>query len=100
MFEGLHCYKDGRYKNGNDKLCLSYVRPHGSASIDAVSRWTKTVLLKAGIQEFEPHSFSAAVASAMIQSGKTLEAFFFFFKDSCMDKCLNIQEVVLQTCYR
>ena len=60
-------------RNGNDQLFLSYVKPHGPASKDIVSRWMKSVLVQAGIKCFEPYSFQGAAASAMAKSGMTLE---------------------------
>ena len=36
-------------RKGNDKLLLSYVKPHGSASKDTISRSMKNVLRQAGI---------------------------------------------------
>ena len=38
-----------------------------------VSRWMKAVLVQAGINHFEPHSFRGAAASTMAKSGMTLE---------------------------
>lgn len=48
MFKGLFT-KTEDIRNGNDKLFLSYVRPHDPAAKDTVSRWMKTVLVEARI---------------------------------------------------
>ena len=60
-------------RKGNDKLLLSYVKPHGPASKDTISRWMKNVLRQAGIEEFEPRSFRGTASTAMAQRGRYLE---------------------------
>jgi integrase len=56
-----------------DKLFLCYSKPHGAASKDTVARWMRTVLSKAGIDNFAPHSFRSAASSAMISSGMSVD---------------------------
>ena len=57
-----------------DQLILCYQYPHRPASKDSISRWMKSLLNNAGIQNFGPHSFRGAASSAMLQSGVSLEA--------------------------
>ena len=65
--------KTENIRNGQDKVFLTYAKPHGPASKDTISRWMKMVLSDAGIKDFSPHSFRGASATAMVQSGLTLE---------------------------
>ena len=60
-------------RKNTDKLLLCYQKPFGPASKDTVSRWMKNVLIKAGIQNFAPHSFRGAAASAMLKCGVPLD---------------------------
>lgn len=60
-------------RKDTDKLLLCYQKPFGPASKDTVSRWMKNVLSKAGIQNFAPHSFRGASASAMLKCGVPLD---------------------------
>ena len=55
------------------QLLLCYRPPHKSALKDSISRWLKTVLLRAGISDFTPHSFRSAATSAMKKSGVPLD---------------------------
>ena len=58
----------------NDKLLLLLcIKPFKPVSKDTVSRWMKTVLVQAGIHDFEPHSFEGAASTAMAQSGMSME---------------------------
>lgn len=59
--------------NDDDKLLLCYQSPHRPASKDTISRWLKTVLIRAGIKDFAPHSFRGASSSAMLKSGVPLD---------------------------
>ena len=56
-----------------DKLFLCYSKPHNAASKDTVARWLRNLLEEAGIDNFKPHSFRGAAATAMLNSGMTLE---------------------------
>ena len=60
-------------RNGQDKLFLTYAKPHRPASKDTISRWMKMVLSDTGIKDFSPHSFRGASATAMVRSGLTIE---------------------------
>ena len=46
---------------------------HMVLHLKTVARWMKTTLKEAGIEDFVPHSFRGAAASAMLSSGMTLE---------------------------
>ena len=56
-----------------DQLLLCHARPHGPASKYTVSRWLRDVLSDDEICDFTPHSFRGASASAMLNSGATLD---------------------------
>lgn len=60
-------------RKNNDQLLLCYVRPFGPASKDTVSRWLKDVLADADICKFTSHSFRGASASAMLNSGFSID---------------------------
>ena len=62
-----------KLRKNTDQLLLCYVRPHGPASKDTISRWLKEILSDAGIENFAPHSFRGASSSAMLASGVTLD---------------------------
>ena len=65
--------KDKRRKQ-ND-LLISYIQPHGRVSKATVSRWTKTMLIRAGIDMkiFTPHSMLAASTSKASRACVPLE---------------------------
>ena len=71
---------------------MCYAKPHGPASKDTVARWMKTK--EAGIEDFAPHSFRGAAASAMLSSGMTSED---VMKKAGWSKGNNIQDVLPQT---
>lgn len=54
------------------KLLLCYKPPHEPASRDTISRWLRTVLARAGLSSYTPHSFRCAASSAMKRSGVPL----------------------------
>lgn len=56
-----------------DQLLLCYQQPHGPAAKDTIARWLKTVLIRAGITNFAPHSFRGASSSAMFKSGVAVQ---------------------------
>lgn len=56
-----------------NKLFLCYVKPHGAASKDTISRWMKDLLKEAGINDYGSHSFRGATTSAMYKSGIPLD---------------------------
>ena len=53
------------FRGDERKLFVSFIKPHKGVSRDTISRWTKSVLKKAGIDtsKFAGHSTRAAVAS-------------------------------------
>lgn len=55
----------GLRKDDCSKLFITYIAPHRAATRDTVSRWVRTVMLKAGIDVdlFRPHSTRAASTS-------------------------------------
>ena len=60
-------------RDGGDKLLLSWVRSHGPAAKDTISRWMKSVPVEAASKDFAPHSVRDAASSAMTQSGMSPE---------------------------
>jgi len=58
---------------GNDKLLLSYVKPHSPISSSSVARWITTLLKSAGIDTdtFKSHSVRSASATAAASAGIT-----------------------------
>ena len=68
-----YIHRTRRIRGSNDQLLLCYVQPYGPASKDTISRWLKKVLSDAGIDNFSPHSFRGAAASAMLKSGISVD---------------------------
>lgn len=64
--------KTGPIRGEEEQLLLSFVKPHKPVSHDTVSRWMKNVLSDSGIEDFAPHSFRGAAASAMARGGVSL----------------------------
>lgn len=62
-----------RLGNRSQKLFLCYVKPHGAASKDTISRWLKDVLKDSGINNYAAHSFRGATSSAMYKYGIPLD---------------------------
>jgi hypothetical protein len=59
---------------GDDALLISYVKPFKAVTRDTVSRWVKTVMIRAGISDsFGSHSVRAAVVSKANLSGVPLK---------------------------
>ena len=52
-----------------DQLLVCYYKLFQPASKDSIARWLRDVLQDAGIDNFAPHSFRAASASAMLKNG-------------------------------
>ena len=54
-------------RDGNDKLWLSFNKPHKPVTKDTITRWVKTVLDKAGIDtsSYTVHSTRTASTSAV-----------------------------------
>lgn len=52
-------------RQGQTKLFLSYVKPHGTVSKDTISRWLRTVMYNSGIDcnKFKVHSIRSAASS-------------------------------------
>ena len=59
--------KTNQVRDGNDKLWLSFNKPHKPVTKDTIARWIKTVLGKAGIDtsSYITHSTRAASTSAV-----------------------------------
>ena len=59
--------KTNQVRDGNDKLWLSFYKPHKPVTKDTIARWIKTVLGKAGIDtsSYTAHSTRAASTSAV-----------------------------------
>ena len=53
-------------RKGETQLLLCHTKPYGAASKDTISRWIKTVIMKAGVDTsvFKPHSTRSAAMSA------------------------------------
>ena len=51
------------------KFLMSYVKPHGSVSVDTVRRWIRVMMAEAGIDcdKFKPHSMRAASTSSALK---------------------------------
>ncbi|XP_070212571.1 uncharacterized protein [Littorina saxatilis] len=47
------------------KLLLCYKPPHEPASRDTIFRWLRTVLVRAGLSSYTPHSFRCAASSSI-----------------------------------
>ncbi|KXJ09019.1 Transposon Tf2-6 polyprotein [Exaiptasia diaphana] len=62
-------------RGNHEQLFLSFVKPHKPVSRDTISRWTKTVLQKSGIDTtmFTSHSTRAASASKAKQKDVPLD---------------------------
>ena len=71
--EYLHRTKELR--NGEQRLFLSFQRPHKAVSKETIARWTKTVLSLSGIdvKVFTSHSTRAASTSAVNNKGTQLQ---------------------------
>ena len=65
--------KSRTVRNDTDQLLQCYTKPFGPASKDSIARWLKSVLLDAGIQNCAPHHFRGATASAMFNSGSSVD---------------------------
>ena len=71
----LYLNTTSKFRGPHTQLFLSYQKPHLPVSADTISRWIKTVMLKAGIDTkvFSAHSTRAASTSAAHKKGVPLD---------------------------
>lgn len=61
-------------KNVEDSLLISYIKPYKPVSRDTISRWVKTIMIRAGIRDtFGAHSARSAVVSKANLNGVPLK---------------------------
>lgn len=58
-----------KYKDRDDKIFLSYIRPYNSVTSSTIARWLKTTLGEAGITGYTGHSTRSAATSKAAASG-------------------------------
>ena len=60
---------------GEERLLISFVKPHKAISTDTLARWIKEVLFEVGVDVkiFSAHSTRAASASAALSAGAPIE---------------------------
>lgn len=63
-------------RGNENQLFISYIEPHARVSIASVSRWVKTMMVRARIDtsKYKPHSIRAASSSRAHTAGVPLEA--------------------------
>lgn len=73
LSEYLECTKDLR--KGENKLFISYCKPHKAVTPDTISRWVKRVMYEAGIDvdNFKAHSTRSASVSAAFNININIE---------------------------
>ena len=68
----LNAYKEKTksLRGVENKLFISYVKPHKAVSKDTISRWIRTVMMNAGLDvtTFKPHSTRSAATSKATQA--------------------------------
>lgn len=67
----VYIHRTAIFRDVTNNLFLTYIKPHGKASKDTISRWIKTVLSLAGIDisVFKAHSTRSASTSAACDLG-------------------------------
>ena len=65
--------RTSKIRLSTDQLFLTLIKPYGPASRDTLSHWVKSILVKAGINQFGSHSCRAAASSAMLDAGVSLD---------------------------